>query len=38
MPKHFLSFLHSNVIPLLPMLSRECGVVLLFAIGLAVDF
>lgn len=28
---------YSNVIPLLPMLSRECGVVLLFAIGLAVD-
>lgn len=38
MRKHFLSFPLSNVIPFLLMLSREYGVVLLFATGLSVDF
>lgn len=38
MPKHFLSFPHGNVIPFLLMLSREYGVVLLFAASLSVDF
>lgn len=38
MPKHFLSFPRSNVIPFLLMLSREYGVVLVFATGHAVDF